>query len=61
MFNQLKTLIMYKIYVMCRGRKLYTGDVFYTKGAAVRFCGRMNRPYVKGEAVSPSDYYFIEG
>lgn len=52
---------MYKIYVMCRGRKIYTGDVFYTKGAAVRFCGRMNRPYVKGEAVSPSDYYFIEG
>lgn len=50
---------MYKIYVMVRGRKIYTGDVFYTKGAATRFTKRMNKPY-NGEIVAPSDYYFAE-
>ena len=49
---------MYKIYVMVRGRKIYTGDNFYTIGAAKRFCKRMNKP-IKGE-LNPQDYYFID-
>ena len=51
---------MYKIYVVIRGRKVYTGDVFYTQGAAKRFTARMNKPYVKGESINPADYYFID-
>lgn len=56
--NLSKPTIMYKIYVMVRGRKIYTGDNFYTIGAAKRFCKRMNKP-IKGE-LNPQDYYFID-
>lgn len=48
---------MYKIYVVVRERRIYTGDVFYTEGAAKRFTKRMNKP---SKDLNPADYYFIE-